>query len=69
MTKNSRTVLALTTLMAAPMGANASLVGSSVTGTLLSPVTDTTTNYFDPANGEVPHGCHVGSGFLCWIRG
>ena len=56
MTKNTKALLALTALMAGPMVANATLVGSSVTGTLLSPVTNTTTNYFDPANGEVPPG-------------
>jgi hypothetical protein len=55
MKKTSKSLTALV-LLSGPIVANASLVGSSVTGSLFTPVTNTTTNYFDPANGDVPPG-------------
>jgi hypothetical protein len=56
MERNIKALLTLAALMIVPIVANATLVGSSVTGTLFTPVTNTTTNYFDPAHGEVPPG-------------
>lgn len=56
MIKNIKPLLTLAALIMAPIIANATPVASSVTGKLLSPVTDTTTNYFDPANRMVPPG-------------
>jgi hypothetical protein len=44
------------TLASAPLAAGASIIGSPVTGTLITPVNNTATNYFDPANGDVPPG-------------
>ena len=45
-----------------PLAAGASLIGSSVTGQLFSPVTNTTMNLFDPVNGFVPAGYGNSSG-------